>query len=324
MSLWLLWKAAFRMKRVLYSSPFIPPEFITAHGHRPSRVLSAAATDCHQGRCAVAAGFDEALEHGDLGIVVGSCDQMRRSADGRVAPTFRFHLPATWTTANAARQYGDELQRLSVFLQRHGGHAPADLAAHLLDHDTRRARLRAGCALLPARAAAEAIAAYAVSGVVPASDPVAQPPDGRVPIALLGGPLPAAAFALYDLIEASGARVVLDGCESGERGLAAPCDRRLAADDPLAALVDSYFLAIPDAFRRPDSLIFTWLERGIAERGVRAVVVRPDPWCDLWRAVVPRLQDWGRLPVVLAEGDGERGGHARLVTRLEALVEMLA
>ena len=310
--------------RVLFASPFIPPEFIAAHGHRPSRVLNAATTACHQGRCAVAAGFDEALACGDLGIVAGSCDQMRRSADDRIAPTFRFHLPATWITANAARQYADELQRLSVFLQRHGGHAPTGLAAHLLDHDTRRARLRAGCALLPARAAAEAIAAYAADGTVPGLDPAAQPPDGRVPIALLGGPLPAAAFALYDLIEASGARVVLDGCESGERGLAAPCDRRLAADDPLAALVDSYFLAIPDAFRRPDSLIFTWLERGIAERGVRAVVVRPDPWCDLWRAVVPRLNDWGRLPVVLVESDGEAGGRARLATRIEALTEMLS
>lgn len=310
---------------VVHASPFIPPEFIAAHGLTPVRVLAAAPpADCHQGRCATAAGFAAAARPDDLLVVVGGCDQMRRSAEERTAPTFRFHLPATWTTANAVRLYRDELLRLSRCLIRHGGRQPTDLAEHLLDHDARRARLRAGCACLPARAAAEALARYAADGAVPAADPVPLPDDGRVRVALLGGPLPPEAFALYDLVEACGARIALDGGEGGERGLAAPCDRRLARDDPLAALVDAYFLAIPDAFRRPDSLLFAWLERGIAERGVRAVILRPDPWCDLWRAVAPRLRDWGRLPVVVAEAGDEAGARPRLATRIEALVEMLA
>ena len=144
-----------------------------------------------------------------------------------------------------------------------------------------------------------------------------------MPIALLGGPVPRADFALYDLIEACGARVALDGSESGERGLAAPLDRRLAADDPLAALGDAYFLGLPDAFRRPDSLLYTWLDRLIPERGLRAVVVRLDPWCDLWRAQVPRLKDWGRLPVLAIESGESPGATPRLATRLQALAEML-
>lgn len=310
--------------RVVHASPFIPPEFIAAHGLAPSRTLAAdPAAACHEGRCAAAAGLATAAAADDLLIVASSCDQMRRTADGRDR-TFRFHLSATWTTANAARLYRDELLRLSRFLQRHGGRPPEDLAEHLLDHDERRARLRAGCASLPARAAAEALARYAADGWVPAADPPPQPPDGRVPIALLGGPLPPTAFALYDLIEGLGARIALDGSEGGERGLAAPCDRRLAREDPLAAIVDCYFLAIPDAFRRPDSLLYAWLDQRIAERGLRAVLVHPDPWCDLWRAVLPRLKDWGRLPAILVESGADPGTRARLATRVQALVEMLS
>ncbi len=316
------------MKLVVSSSPFIPPEFIAAHGLRPVRVVTTAAAtaDCHQGRCATAEGLARSPQADDLLILTTSCDQMRRSAEERAEPTFRFNLSVTWTTANAARLYRDELLRLSRFLVRHGGHEPDDLAGHLLDHDQRRARLRAGCACLPARAAAEALAGYAADGSVPSVDPTPAPADGRVPVALLGGPLPLlpSAFGLHDLIETCGARIALDGSEGGERGLAAPCDRRLAVDDPLAALVDCYFLAIPDAFRRPDSLLYAWLERGIAERGIRAVILRPDPWCDLWRAVGPRLHDWGRLPVVLAEAGEEAGARPRLATRVEALVEMLS
>lgn len=311
--------------RVLYASPFIPPEFIAAHGLKPHRFTESASTDCHQGRCGTAAGFDAALAGGDLAILATSCDQMRRSGEDATVPLFRFALSATWDNANALRGYRSELERLSRFLVRHGGSAPdrATLAKHLLDHDTRRARLRAGCAALPGRAAAEAIATWAETGVVPNTDPVPEADGGRVPIALLGGPIPRHEFALYDLIESCGARVALDGSEGGERGLAAPIDRRNATDDPLDELANAYFLGIPDAFRRPDSLLYTWLDRMIPERGLRAVVVRLDPWCDLWRAQVPRLKDWGRLPVLAIESGEPVGNAPRLATRLGALAEML-
>lgn len=309
------------MVRAVYSSPFIPPEFIAAHGLRPHRTLAAAgAVACHAGRCATAAGLEGAAGSEDLLIVAGSCDQMRRSAEDRTGPVFRFALPATWETANAARVYRDELLRLSGCLQRHGGHAPRDLAARLLDHDERRSRLRSACQHLPARAASEALARYAADGEVPGAEAVPVADDGRVPLALLGGPLPPDGFVLHELVERCGGRIALDGSEGGERGLAAPCDRRLAADDPLAAIVACYFLGIPDAFRRPDALLFAWLDRAIAERGVRGVLLRSDPWCDHWRACAARLADWGRLPVVLIED----GASARLATRVGALVEMLS
>ena len=315
-------------RRVLISSPFIPPEFIAAYGFMPSRVAAQASTDCHQGRCAVAAGIVQGVartESTDLAVIATSCDQQRRSGDDAHIPVFHFNLPATWNSVTAARIFRDEIERLGRFLVRHGGVAPdlASLASHALDHDERRRRLRAGCALLPSRAAAEVLADYAEHGRIPAADPVPLARDDSVPVALLGGPLPRASFGLHDLIISAGARVALDGTEHGERGLPAPFDRRRVAEDPLGELVNAYFLSIPDAFRRPDRLLYDWLEQGVAERGLRAVVVRCDPWCDLWRAQVPRLKDWNRLPVLLIEAGEDRASLPRLRTRIEALVEML-
>lgn len=316
-------------RRVLHASPFIPPEFIAAHGLLPVRVSAHAAAPCHQGRCAAAAGFDAALAAaapGDLAVATTSCDQLRRTGARAACPVFRFDLPATWQGATAAGIYREELQRLSRFLVRHGAIAPDPrrLSDALLDHDRRRAVLRDACALLPPRAAADLLADYAERGAVPAA--AAPPPaaDRRPGIALLGGPLPRAGFALYDHIEAAGLRVALDGSETGERGLAAPLDRRQAASDPVDELVAAYFLSIPDAFRRPDEMLFAWLERHIAPRGLRAVVLRCDPWCDLWRGLLPRLHAWGRLPAVLLEAADGPGAAARQRTRLEALAEMLA
>jgi hypothetical protein len=310
--------------RVLLASPFIPPEFVAAHGCRPLRRTDQAAPACHAGRCAAATGFDAGLGGVELAVTVTSCDQLRRSGEQAAGALFRFDLPAT-TGALSARLYRDELRRLGRFLVRHGGRAPdpARLAAEAADHDRRRARLRTACALLPARAAAEALADYAESGAVPAADPTPAAADGRLPIALLGGPLARAAFAFYDLVESCGARVALDGSEGGERGLPAPFDRRRLGEDPLGELVDAYFGAMPDAFRRPDELLHRWLDRGLAERGIRAVVVRLDPWCDLWRGQIPRLRDWGRLPVLALEAGEEPGAAARTATRIEALVEMV-
>lgn len=313
-------------RRVLYASPFIPPELIAAHGFRPVRVAATSGTACHEGRCGIAEGFvDAPARGGDLRILVTSCDQQRRSGDDATGPLFRCNLTATWQTATALRIYRDELARLSRFLVRQGGTAPTaeHLATTVLDHDACRGRLRTACALLPARAAAQVLADHAGHGVMPAAEAVPLARDRRVPIALLGGPVPPDAFAVYDLIEDAGARVVLDGTEHGERGLAAAMDRRRVRDDPWGELVNAYFLGIPDAFRRPDALLYAWLERGIAERGIRAVVVRHDPWCDLWRAQVPRLKDWGRLPVLAVEAGGDAGSAPRLRTRIEALVEMI-
>jgi hypothetical protein len=69
---------------------------------------------------------------------------------------------------------------------------------------------------------------------------------------------------VFDVIEQSGGRVVLDGTESGLRTLPAPLQRRRLRDDPLLELMDAYFGAIPDAFRRPDTALYQWLTRELA------------------------------------------------------------
>ena len=82
-------------------------------------------------------------------------------------------------------------------------------------------------------------------------------------VGILGGPLIKKLFRIFDLIEEYGGRVALDGTETGERGLPAPFDASMLERDPLLTLVKSYFLSIPDAFRRPDTPLYEWLGRMI-------------------------------------------------------------
>src|ERR1019366_7685929 len=79
----------------------------------------------------------------------------------------------------------------------------------------------------PARDYAEAIACFHWEGPRESVDlSVATPrpntasaSGSAIPVALIGGPLPRAQWHLIDVIERTGARVVLNGTEAGERSL---------------------------------------------------------------------------------------------------------
>lgn len=316
------------MTTVLLTSPFIPAEWVAAHGLIPLRLAATSAGECCQaGRCAIAAG--STTLPAEAVVAVTSCDQARRAFNHDPRPVFTFTIPATWQGALPARIYREELHRLSRFLIRLGGIAPSaeHLVATILAADARRQRLRSLLPSLPARQAAELLALEqaGTSGTTgPHPLPLRPSHAARPGICLLGGPLPRSCFDLFDDLEDAGLRLACDGSELGERGLAPALDRRTVRDDPLGALVEAYFLGLPDAFRRPDSLLFTWLETLIPARQVAALVVLADPWCDPWRAAAARLRDWNRLPVQLLDTGCEPGSRLRRQTRLQALAELLA
>ena len=104
-----------------------------------------------------------------------------------------------------------------------------------------------------------------------------------IPVALIGGPLPADERWLIAAIEKAGGRIVLDGTENGERTLPAPFNLKRTKIDPMAELVHAYFDTIPDVFRRPNSGLYKWLDRMVEQRGARGVIVRHYVWCDMWR-----------------------------------------
>jgi len=354
------------VKTAVYSSPFVPAEWIAAHGLRPRRLRPdpAAALPstgpltgvCPYARAFIGAGL--AARDADAAVLATTCDQMRRAAEwlalGDGPPVFLLNVPATWQTPAAARLYRDELARLGRFLVGLGGAAPSRerLAETMESYDARRAALRGALGELSARQASEAIARYdlgeehvggcgtaglssrgkshatcrtagqASRATLTSVDNRAQRPRGT-PVALVGGPLMRGDERVFDIIEQSGGRVVLDGTESGLRTLPAPLQRRRLRDDPLLELMDAYFGAIPDAFRRPDTALYQWLGRELAAGAARGIIVWRYVWCDMWAASAARLRETTSLPVLDLDVSGDESAPARTAGRIQAFMEVL-
>jgi benzoyl-CoA reductase/2-hydroxyglutaryl-CoA dehydratase subunit BcrC/BadD/HgdB len=343
------------MKPILSTSPFVPPEWIAAHGLRPGWTRPGSAVgsplrEVRRGVCPYAGAWVDAARSGvgaTAVVAATTCDQMRYAAalldrDAGV-PVFLMNVPSTWQTLVARQLYRDELERLGRFLVRVGGTAPSasELVRVMLQYDRARSAVRAVRDRLPARRFAEAVVRLRGSdgnegsGLSSGSRTVLSetslPEDGSYPIspgvalALVGGPLSEEDFALLDLIDQAGGRVVLDATEGGERTLPAPFDRDLLREDPLDALVRAYFDAIPDAFRRPNHGLYEWLGRELAGRGVRGIVLRRYLWCDTWHAELNRLRRRSPVPVLdLQVGDRDDRAMTRMLGRLEAFLETLS
>ncbi|MGO8929141.1 MAG: 2-hydroxyacyl-CoA dehydratase family protein [Limisphaerales bacterium] len=164
---------------VFYTSPWVPPEWIKAHGLEPRGIWLASDFACGPlplaaGVCAFANAAVRLAEHqtGSAVIFTTHCDQLRRGFDtvaGAAAPrVFLFNLPVTWQTPVAERIYADELKRLGRFLVGLGGHAPVVtvLVEIIRQYSRARQRLLEAAPWCPARAYAEAVARFHLNGSV--------------------------------------------------------------------------------------------------------------------------------------------------------------
>jgi len=295
-------------------------------GHGPAGNADTLAEACPYAQCVAR------TIGGDLdaaGIVIGTtCDQMRRAVeDGAAAakrPVCIMHVPATWQTGTARSLYRAELERLSQFLMRLGGAAPtqAGLQAAMQSADTGRSRLRVAREGMAPRAFAAALHSFFQTTTVDELPRTAH--MAGVPVAVVGGPLLDAQYCLWDMIEASGGFVALDGTENGERTLPAPFDIRRMADDAVAELVRAYFDTIPDVFRRPDTLLHSWLGDAVAGRGIRGIVWVRHTWCDHWHAAMRRVKEEQGVPLLDLElGDSGFASDARTKSRIQAFLESL-
>jgi benzoyl-CoA reductase/2-hydroxyglutaryl-CoA dehydratase subunit BcrC/BadD/HgdB len=300
------------MKTIVYTCPYVPAEWITAHGLRPRRLIPLP-TDAEsvaprvEGLCPYARAFiNDAVTEGADGIIVTTlCDQMRRAYDllvrGTDTPVFLLNMPKTWQTIAPQRLYRDELKRLGGFLVRLGGRTPTqdDLAKAMTD---------VGCAVHTIRSIREDNGVHGTP---------------YTPIAIVGGPLMQRDRVLFGLIEESSGCVVLDATETGLRGQRRAFDRRRIIEDPLMELADAYF-SIPDASRRPNGELYVWLRRELTRTSAKGVVFHHYVWCDAWRAELARLKEWVGLPVLGLDSDGHgETNMARLRTRIRAFLEML-
>ncbi len=325
------------MQSIIYSSPFVPAEWIAAHGLNPVRVMPRSCTDAPlsgEGLCPYARAFptEAGFETEAVGILFTTeCDQMRRGSEqisqkGGL-PVCWMNIPATGQTPEAHKLYREEVKRLGGFLVRLGGKAPDahELAVVMLDYDIARSALKAARGRLPSRNFSEAIADFhRTGGFTKPEVPKAKPNRNGVPIALVGGPLLRHHFEIFDLIEGAGGQVVLDATTTGERTLANAFDRRTIREAPLTTLVDAYFGTIPDAFRRPNSLLYQWLKKELEERGVRGILFKRYTWCDTWHGEEKRMKEWTELPLLaLDTGDDDRIPE-RIASRIQAFLEVLA
>lgn len=299
-------------KTIVYTCPYVPGEWIAAHGLRPQRLIPLPREGTFiaaraEGLCSYARAFvnDAAAEDAEGIIVTTLCDQMRRVHDllvrGIGTPVFLLNVPKTWQTVAAQRVYMDELKRLGRFLVRLGGRTPTrdDLARTMID---------AGCA---------------VHTIAPTRGENGVHGTSYTPIAVIGGPLMQRDRILFDLIQECGGRIVLDATETGRRGLRRAFDRRRVAEDPLMELADAYF-SIPDASRRPNSELYRWFKEELARTDAKGIVFHHYVWCDAWRAELVRLKEWAGLPVLGLDSNGHMETNlARLHTRIRAFLEML-
>ena len=328
------------MKTVIYTCPYVPAEWIAAHGLRASRLLldrvdSASMFIRTEGVCPFVRSFISAVMNSKdtEGVIVTTvCDQMRRAFDILVRkcelPAFLMNVPNTWQNIESQKLYVDELKRLGRFLVRLGGKSPSNdmLIKIMAEYDAARTSILEAREYLPARKYVEAIAAFGRGGPDQMTNHVTDTElqISGIPLAIVGGPLMKQDFDLFDTIEQSGGRVVLDATETGERGICTGFDRRRLHEDPLMELAETYFGGIQDASRRPNSKFYKWFQRELASRGVQGIIFHRYLWCDMWHAELRRLKDWTDLPVLDIDtaGDNETDEY-RTVNRIHAFLEML-
>jgi benzoyl-CoA reductase/2-hydroxyglutaryl-CoA dehydratase subunit BcrC/BadD/HgdB len=325
---------------VFLTSPWIPAEWIRAHGLTPRGLWSL--PDFQPGAGAIAAGVCALAEAAvqlaaarpDAAVIFStSCDQLRRGFDTaafRGQPrAFLFNLPATGQTAVVEQMFRSELERLGRFLLTLGGRKPTP---ETLRQSMRQAGATRECLLEAAPASsphglAKAVARFHWDGTFLPTPP-APPIKQQIPLALAGGPLLAAHWKWLDEIEAAGGRVVLNATETGERSLLPAFDFENhgngdAAAQPFDVLVRGYCHHIADVFQRPNTRLYAWLKARIEARHVRGIVLWHFTGCDLWRAEAQTLHENFGLPVLLLEAGEEPGTAPRDLTRLQAFVETL-
>jgi len=319
---------------VFLTSPWIPAEWIRAHGLTPRGIWSD--ENFSPGTMALSAGvcaFAEAAvrfaeAQADSAVIFSTaCDQMRRGFDTAMLHgqrrAFLFNLAATWQSAAAKEIFRAELERLGQSLLTIGGHVPSPekLRQEMLQSGATRKRLLESAPTSSPRGFAEAVAQFHWDGTF--SPPPLAVPKNQVPLALVGGPFLASHWKLLDEIEAAGGRVVLNAAKTGERSLSPAFEFESATGNPFDTLVHGYCDHIVDVFQRPNTRLYSWLQPRLMSRRVRGIVLWHFTGCNLWRAEAQTLRETFGLPVLLLEAGGEPGNAPRELTRLQAFVEML-
>ncbi len=327
-------------KKVIYSSPYIPAEWIAAHGLEPNRMAClsydrslfvSAPVNVEAGVCPYMRGFiNQASSDTRVQAIIltTTCDQMRRGADlislYSHIPCFLMHVPASWETSGVNRLFLRELERLGEFLVSLGGVKPQpdELAATMRTYDEKRKKLMAQQGMVSGKDFAQKLACFAETGNVTDGREQYVPGEKCIPVGFIGSPLTGNHFDLFDVFSEYGASVAFNATETGERVLPARFDLRRLKDEPMHVLAESYFSSFPDIGERPNNRIFMWMKDRVRDHHVRGVVLIRYMWCDKWHAEAQRFRESLSVPLLDIEIDGEQIGE-RTRNRIQAFMEGL-
>ncbi len=323
------------MIQVIYTSPYVPAEWIVAYDLSPNRILIGSKgnipTDSSGGACPFVSRFVQEtgqMDKSSLFVFTTECNQMRRGSENleeeQRQRTFLMNIPATWNTPESIELYLTELKRLGQFLERNGGVPPSKhkLTKAMREFENLRIKLKAQRDRVSAKTFSEIITEFHRTGTIKSGLEENSKKSHGIHIALLGGPLTSSDFILFDIITKNGGHVVLDGTETGERTLPRPFDIRQMVENPLRELSEAYIESIPDAFRRPNDKLYQWVNDTLRERKVEGILLIRRIWCDLWHAEVGRLRECLDVPLLDIDLDGDVP-HARIKTRIQAFMETL-
>lgn len=298
------------MNSIAYASPYIPAEWIAAHGLHPLRLqpegpASKGPIPPTSGICPYMRTFiNQAISAPNVSAIVLTtvCDQMRRGYElihQSDTPTFCFNVPSTWQTESALLLYQSELDRFSRFLVSLGGTCPNDsqLAAAMQNANTEQQR-KAN------------------------SPPPSKNSPKPIPIAITGGPRTKLDSRLIRFITESGGEIVLDATEQGTLGTAPPFDITQMHSNPRRALADAYHRKLPGVSKRPNDPLHPWLAEHISKSKAAGVILLRYLWCDLWHAEVTRIRAAIDVPLLDVDLDGE-DPIPRNRTRIQAFMESL-
>ncbi|MEN6386123.1 MAG: 2-hydroxyacyl-CoA dehydratase family protein [Phycisphaerales bacterium] len=290
---------------VIYCDPFIPAEWIAAHGFLSLRVIPEVSENAVIGMCPYARAFLNEIKiqkEACAVIFTTTCDQMRRASDIAVQnfdlPVFLMNVPATWQRKSAVELYTSELERLSKFLTQLKGQRPttAKLSETMIEFENKR-QMRF----------------------------TERKSNGKTPLALIGSHLLKHDQIIFDIVEKYGGYIALDATTDGERTLPGKFDNRRLNENPIKELVSAYFETIPDVFQMPNDRIYKWFHNKLKEIPVRGIIFHHYVWCDKWHAELGRISDkhFTGLPVLdLHAGQNDENIQSRLFTRIQAFMEM--
>lgn len=322
--------------KVIYSSPFVPAEWIVAHGLLPSR-RSCMGHGCDApvhvmaGVCPYMRSFiNRAAEDSDtLAIICAtSCDQMRRGFDfvnlKTKVPCFLMNIPSSSQTPGAYTLYKHELERLGEFLISIGGlkPEPETLISIMLDYDRKRRELLSNQDTMTAGEFAQALDRFHDTGQIEMDHKKQESISRNIPLGIIGGPLAKEYFDIFDILADNEGEVVVNGTETGVRTLPSCFDLRRLSDEALQVLAESYFGAIPGIFERPNNRVFLWVREAVKNHGVRGMILVRYLWCDKWHSEVQRLREWLPVPLLDIELDGNPL-DGRATNRIQSFMEML-